>query len=80
VIIVVGAIVISKRRAHGLGDEPEPASAETGGATAAAISDPSASADAAVTAVPAAHAPDEASSNGHVPTGSSVDQPPPKPE
>jgi len=39
VIIIVGAIVWSKRRAHSMGDEDEtPASAEISGATSAAAS------------------------------------------
>jgi K(+)-stimulated pyrophosphate-energized sodium pump len=72
VIIVVAAVVISKRRAHGLGDEPEAASAETGGATApAAVPGPGAAPDATVGTVPPARAHEESPSgngNGHVRT------------
>ncbi|MCL2585165.1 MAG: sodium-translocating pyrophosphatase [Streptosporangiales bacterium] len=69
--IVVAAIVVSKRRAHGLGDEP-PASAETGSATApAAVPEQSTSSAptvqsgaGAVGTVPSARPHDESASNG----------------
>jgi K(+)-stimulated pyrophosphate-energized sodium pump len=71
VIIIVGAIVISKRRAHGMGDDA-PASAEISAATSpaasvgspdetvAAVSAPASAADATVAAVPAGAVADEA--------------------
>jgi K(+)-stimulated pyrophosphate-energized sodium pump len=89
VVIIVAAIVISKRRAHGMGDEA-PASAEISGATspAASVGSPDetvaevTAADATVSAVPSLSA-GEAShrngnGNGHVATGSasSADSPP----
>jgi K(+)-stimulated pyrophosphate-energized sodium pump len=71
VIIIVGAIVISKRRAHGMGDDA-PASAEISAATSpaasvgspdetvAAVAAPASAADATVAAVPAGAVADEA--------------------
>jgi K(+)-stimulated pyrophosphate-energized sodium pump len=79
VAIVVGAIVISKRRSHGVGAEAEtPVSAETTSATApAAVPGPTTAADTTVGAVPSARAHDEASPNGHVASSTPAD--PPKP-
>jgi K(+)-stimulated pyrophosphate-energized sodium pump len=63
VIIVVGAIVVSKRRAHGLGDGTAD-SAETPAATApAAVAGPAAP-DATVGTAPSARAHEEGSANG----------------
>jgi len=71
VIIIVGAVVYSKRRSSSMGDEV-PASVETGGATAAAVAGPESAADAAVGAVPSSHPASEtaANGNGHVASGS----------
>ncbi len=86
VIIIVGAIVYSKRRAHGMGEDA-PASAEISAATSpaasvgspdetvAAVSAPATAADATVTAGSPALPADGAShqngnGNGHVATGS----------
>ena len=67
VIIVIGVIVMSKRRSGSLGEEV-PASAETGGATApAAVS--GAAEDDAADAAPAASAAGDTSPNGQVATG-----------
>jgi len=71
VVIIVGAIVISKRRAHSMGEDV-PAGAEVSGATSpaasvgspdetAAVSAPASAAGATVAAVPAAAVADEAS-------------------
>jgi len=76
VIIIVAAIVWSKRRASSLGDEA-PADTEIAGATAPAVSAESAvpaeltekQAD-AINDVPLGHAPEEASLNGQVSSGS----------
>jgi K(+)-stimulated pyrophosphate-energized sodium pump len=67
VAIVVAAVVVSKRRAHGLGDEA--AAADTAGEAAAAdqaaaIPGPSAAPDATVGTVPSARQPGEAAQNG----------------
>jgi K(+)-stimulated pyrophosphate-energized sodium pump len=90
VVIIVAAIVISKRRAAGMGEEA-PASAEISGATspAASVGSPDetvaevTAADATVSAVPSSLSAGEAShqngnGNGHVATGSasSADSPP----
>jgi K(+)-stimulated pyrophosphate-energized sodium pump len=87
VVIIVAAVVISKRRAHSMGEDV-PAGAEVSGATspaasvsapddtAAAVSAPASAADATVTAaVPEAA---NQNGNGHVATGSpsSADSPP----
>jgi K(+)-stimulated pyrophosphate-energized sodium pump len=80
VIIIVAAIVISKRRAHGMGDDV-PAGAEISGATspAASVGSPDetaaavSAADATVSAVPSAVSSQEAphqNGNGHLSTGS----------
>jgi K(+)-stimulated pyrophosphate-energized sodium pump len=79
VIIIVGAVVVSKRRASSMGEEA-PASVETGGATAsAAVSGP---ADATVSAVPPAHPAAEPTANGnghgHMTTPKPTDSAPPK--
>jgi K(+)-stimulated pyrophosphate-energized sodium pump len=91
VVIIIAAVVISKRRAHSMGEDV-PAGAEVSGATspaasvgspdetAAAVSAPASAAD-ATAVVPAAAVADEAShqnGNGHVATGSpsSADLPP----
>ena len=88
VVIIVAAIVISKRRAHSMGEDV-PAGAEVSGATspaasvgspdetAAVVSAPAAAADATVTAA-AADAHQNGNGNGHVATGSpsSADLPP----
>jgi K(+)-stimulated pyrophosphate-energized sodium pump len=88
VIIVVAAIVYSKRRSASLGEEA-PASAETGGATAPAAEAPAGEAPAgeapageapaaeavagpAVGAAPPAHGAQDGSVNGQVTTGSSA--------
>jgi K(+)-stimulated pyrophosphate-energized sodium pump len=78
VIIVVAAIVYSKRRSGGLGEEA-PASAETGGATAPAAEAAPAEAPAAeapaepaVGAAPPPHPVKDGSANGQVITGSSA--------
>jgi K(+)-stimulated pyrophosphate-energized sodium pump len=80
VIIIVGAIVYSKRRAHSLGEEA-PADAEISGATAPAVAaEPAVPAEltakeaAEVNDVPLGHAPEEGSLNGHghLPTPSST--------
>jgi K(+)-stimulated pyrophosphate-energized sodium pump len=70
VIIIVGAIVYSKRRAHGMGDEA-PASAEISGATspAASVGSPDGT-ETAIAAVPPVHLATEGSVNGQVTTGS----------
>jgi K(+)-stimulated pyrophosphate-energized sodium pump len=67
VAIIVAAVVVSKRRAHGLGDEA--AAADTAGEAAAAeqaaaIPGPSAAPDATVGTVPPARQPGEAAQNG----------------
>jgi K(+)-stimulated pyrophosphate-energized sodium pump len=67
VVIVVGAVVISKRRSHGLGDEA-PASAETEAATAPAVPGPTTAPDSTVGTVPPARAHEAANGNGHVRT------------
>jgi len=69
VIIIVGAIVYSKRRSSSMGDEA-PASTETSAATAAAVAGP---ADTSVASVPSSHPGSEtaANGNGHVASGSS---------
>jgi K(+)-stimulated pyrophosphate-energized sodium pump len=83
VAIIVAAVVISKRRAHGLGDEV-PASTEIGGATApAAVPGTATAADTAVSAVPPAHPATETANgngHGHVAAGSPTptDSAPPK--
>jgi K(+)-stimulated pyrophosphate-energized sodium pump len=82
VIIIVGAIVYSKRRSSSMGDET-PASAEISGATApaasvgspdatatAAVPAPASAADATVHAVPPSRPPGEATQNGQVTSGS----------
>ena len=66
VIIVIGAIVISKRRAHSMGEE-EPASVESD--TAAAIQDAMPEPSAEDAAVGAAHGGEGQSANGHQPSG-----------
>jgi K(+)-stimulated pyrophosphate-energized sodium pump len=68
IIIVIAAIVYSKRRSGGLGGEA-PVSAETGAATAPAAE---AAAEPVVGAVPSAHAVKDGSANGQVTTGSSA--------
>jgi K(+)-stimulated pyrophosphate-energized sodium pump len=79
VIIIVAAIVYSKRRSHGgMGAEEDPASISAEAATAQ-VTAPGAglSADAALGGATAAHARDEASLNGHVPnTAPTVSDPP----
>ncbi|HMD91931.1 MAG TPA: sodium/proton-translocating pyrophosphatase, partial [Trebonia sp.] len=78
VIIVIAAIVYSKRRSHGgLGDE-EPASTETGGATVqAATSEAEAEAEAGTTASAVQQGHADGSVNGQVTTGSSAASPAP---
>src|SRR6202020_1439022 len=77
-VIIVAAIVISKRRAQGMGDET-PASADISGATSPAVSvgppetsvaGPGIAADTTVTAVPSSRPPEEAAQNGQVTSGS----------
>jgi K(+)-stimulated pyrophosphate-energized sodium pump len=78
VIIIVAAIVYSKRRSSGMGEEA-PASAEISGATSPAVSATAPEAVAApptvampqqVSATPPVPAGGEAAQNGHVPNGS----------
>jgi K(+)-stimulated pyrophosphate-energized sodium pump len=78
VIIIVAAIVFSKRRSHGMGDDT-PASAEIGAATSpaasiepvqAAVPGPANAADTTVTAVPPSRPSEEAKQNGQVTSGS----------
>jgi K(+)-stimulated pyrophosphate-energized sodium pump len=79
VIIIVAAIVYSKRRSHGgMGDEEAPASISAEAATAQ-VTAPGAglSADAALGGAAAAHARDEASLNGHVPNTAPTASDPP---
>jgi K(+)-stimulated pyrophosphate-energized sodium pump len=54
VIIIVGAIVYSKRRSAGLGDEEAAASAESDGATEPVAASPARASEASVTAAPPA--------------------------
>jgi K(+)-stimulated pyrophosphate-energized sodium pump len=69
VIIIVAAIVWSKRRASSLGDEV-PAEAEIAGATAPAVPAELTEKQAdAINDVPLGHAPEEASLNGQVSSG-----------
>ena len=78
VIIIVGAIILSKRRSAGMGEET-PASTEISAATSPAASVGSAestepgqaiAADATVNAVPSGRPPEEVSQNGHSANGS----------
>jgi K(+)-stimulated pyrophosphate-energized sodium pump len=65
VIIIVAAIVYSKRRAHSMGDET-PADAEISGATAPAVPAELSPKEAAeVNDVPLGHAPETGALNGH---------------
>jgi K(+)-stimulated pyrophosphate-energized sodium pump len=69
VAIVIAAVVVSKRRAHSLGDEAaeaDSATAATAATAPAAVPGPTAAPDATVGAVPPAREPDETSPNGHV--------------
>jgi len=76
VIIVVAAIVISKRRASHMGEEV-PESTETGGATAPAVAAESGTAESgsAPQEVPSGHA--DGSVNGQVTSGSPAGSAPP---
>ena len=82
VVIIVAAIIVSKRRASSMGDET-PGSAEISGATSpaasigspdatatAAVPAPASAADATVHAVPPSRPPGEAAQNGQVTSGS----------
>ncbi|HEY1821504.1 MAG TPA: sodium-translocating pyrophosphatase [Trebonia sp.] len=78
VVIIVAAIIFSKRRSQGMGDET-PASADISGATSPAVSvgppetsvpGPAIAADTTVTAVPSSSPPEEAAQNGQVTSGS----------
>jgi K(+)-stimulated pyrophosphate-energized sodium pump len=88
VVIIVAAVVISKRRAHSMGEDV-PAGAEVSGATSpaasvgspddtAAVSAPASAADATVIAAAPEAANQNGNGNGHVATGSpsSADSPP----
>jgi K(+)-stimulated pyrophosphate-energized sodium pump len=69
VAIVIAAVVVSKRRAHSLGDEAaeaDSATAATAATAPAAVPGPTAAPDATVGAVPPAREPDETSPNGQV--------------
>jgi K(+)-stimulated pyrophosphate-energized sodium pump len=69
VAIVIAAVVVSKRRAHSLGDEAaeaDSATAATAATATAAVPGPTAAPDATVGAVPPAREPDETSPNGQV--------------
>jgi K(+)-stimulated pyrophosphate-energized sodium pump len=86
VIIIVAAIVVSKRRAHGTGDAP--ASTEVSGATSpaaavgsreATVPGPATAADATVTAVPPSRTLTEGSHNGQVSSGTPADSAPGQP-
>jgi K(+)-stimulated pyrophosphate-energized sodium pump len=73
VLVVVAAIVISKRRSHGELAPEEPASTESEGATVQAAAAPEAEVSgsgAATQAVPSGHA--DGSVNGHVTSGTST--------
>jgi K(+)-stimulated pyrophosphate-energized sodium pump len=78
VVIIVAAIVYSKRRSHGMGGEEAPASISAEAATAQ-VTAPGAglSADAALGGAAPARPQDEASLNGHVPNTAPTASDPP---
>ncbi|MGH3278955.1 MAG: sodium-translocating pyrophosphatase [Trebonia sp.] len=87
VIIIVAAIVYSKRRSSSMGEEA-PASAEISGATSdaagvgaaqATVPGPVDAADAAVNAAPSVRHHEESSQNGQVASGASADSAPGQP-
>jgi K(+)-stimulated pyrophosphate-energized sodium pump len=83
VIIIVAAIVYSKRRSHGgMGDDEEAPASISAEAATAQVTAPGAglSADAALGGAAAAHARDDASLNGHVPNTAPTASDPPASE